>query len=304
MVIGFLAVPIGMLPAHFIQKLHHRDFIPSQSQNSLHWQRQLRLWHLEDRLVYTCSYALSGLCFFYQLVFVANVTAEGGLAWLIACSAAMLLVSFGPPLAVALCALLALTVTPLSKNAQREARLLCLVGDQPSKTKPGYSSSSSHEGGGASTGGGHGIPDSGYASTWHRPPKSQWNSIAKRRTERLRATALAQQRANFQFEWEGTGTLTTISTVLPEEFTLPVLEDSPAPCGYGAPSWPLSCGVLSHSHASNERTAQTEVSAWRQRSIVSSLRSTGSPGSDETWSNSSGGIISKLANDAHLQPPT
>jgi len=153
--VGVVTVLVGMIPGVVISSLHQRDFVPFADGNSPEWRKQLRLWHLQDRIIYIFGAAFILFCMFFNLVFVANVTAEDGLVWLLSCLTQMLQSMVLVPLIMTLLTLSATMATICSMAVRNEARLLCL----PSHI-------------------------TGERSSLHRPPASKWNSRAKRRAAR------------------------------------------------------------------------------------------------------------------------
>jgi len=134
--IGSLTVVVGIMPSLVLSQLHQRDFIVCQGDDQS-WEAQLRLWQVQDRIIYFSGFAFIGFCFFYDLVFIANVTPEDGDAWCVSCIISMAQTLFVVPAVMTVITLFVVLLSRLSGRIHDETKLLCLVGRQcrPSKAQ-------------------------------------------------------------------------------------------------------------------------------------------------------------------------
>jgi len=147
--VGSLSVIVGLVPSLVLSKLHQRDFVSCSPDE---FERQLRLWQTQDRMIYTVGLSLLAFCFFFDLLFIANVTPEDGMAWCIACLTSMAQTLLAVPLVMTILILGVVAVSRLSGQVCREVQLLCC--------NEGFQMEQ---------------------SMFHRPPQSRWTPASSRR---------------------------------------------------------------------------------------------------------------------------
>lgn len=142
----------------------------------MEWQQQLRVWQFQDGIIYCFGYVFVACCFFFDLVFISNVTPEDGLAWANACMVSMAQTLFGVPALMTLLTLPAVLASKLSRWVHNEVMDLCVLdGDV--------------------------VATSGERSSFRREPRSRWNSRALRR-RRLLTRGRSQQQLEEEEEEE------------------------------------------------------------------------------------------------------
>jgi len=165
--VGLVTVILGIIPSLILSKLHQRDFVTCRREDSEDWQQQLRVWQIQDGIIYCCGYAFVAFCLFFDLVFIANVTPEDGLAWAIACITSMAQTLFGVPALMTLLTVLLVLASWLSEWVQKEVTCLCLVNVDNTESR--------------------------QHSSFRREPRSRWNSRARRRSIRTSALELESE---------------------------------------------------------------------------------------------------------------
>lgn len=71
------SVVFAALPVNFLRSLHPRKFKKLPYEGCPEWQRQLRAWRLQDRLVWALGSLYLGCGLLYIALFLANISAEG-----------------------------------------------------------------------------------------------------------------------------------------------------------------------------------------------------------------------------------
>lgn len=75
------SVIISGIPVSLIGSLHNRDFRLLEYEGSPAWNRQLRRWEIQDRVLWTLGSLYVLFCTFYIAVFLANVSAKDHREW-------------------------------------------------------------------------------------------------------------------------------------------------------------------------------------------------------------------------------
>lgn len=150
--IGVTTVFVGMGPSLIISKLHQRDFIDAEP-DSPEWCQHLRVWQLQDRVIYVAVTIVILFCMFFDVVFISNVTATDGMSWFSACAWSMFQTIILVPVLMTLFTLSSTILTFWSSRIHKEATCLCLCGS-----------------------------DDEELSRLHKPPLSKWNSAHVRKS--------------------------------------------------------------------------------------------------------------------------
>merc|ERR1712008_212878 len=154
--IGSVTFVCGSAPCFVLRLLHRRDFVVCSHLKSAEWRRAVRSWRLQDAIIYAVGGSLTIFFFGFDMVFVANVTLEDGFAWSISCGTSLAEMLFGMPALMTVFTLLLAVPSRLLRWIQHETMILCLLdvkGDVVTARR----------------------------SQYHRPPKSRWNSKARRK---------------------------------------------------------------------------------------------------------------------------
>ena len=142
----------GILPSKVLSKLHQRDVVVCSLDK---WERQLRLWKMQDRIIFSVGLPLIAFCFFYDLVFIANVTPEDAMAWYVSCMTSLAQTLLLVPLVMTIVILTVVRLSRLSGQVCHEVQQLCCHDNFQLKE-----------------------------STFHRPPQSRWTPASRRRDVR------------------------------------------------------------------------------------------------------------------------
>jgi len=121
--------------------------------DSPEWNQHLRVWQLQDRVIYIAVTIVILWCMFFDVVFIANVTAEDGMIWFEACLLSMVQTIMLVPLLMTVFTLSSTILTFWSSRIHREATSLCLCGGEDEEL-----------------------------SRLHRPPVSKWSSATVRKS--------------------------------------------------------------------------------------------------------------------------
>jgi len=171
--IGVITVLIGMVPSLVLSQFHQRDFVTAPDSASPEWKHQLRVWRVQDRVIYTFGSLLIAFCIFFNTVFVANVTAKDGLAWEVSVLTSMAQTIVAVPFVMTVMMFAGSLLGRPFSGVQQEASSWCLC-------DAGDSSAANN-----------GVESRKSISMPRKPPRSKWNSRAKRRQQRASISAEA-----------------------------------------------------------------------------------------------------------------
>jgi len=174
--IGVTTVLVGMLPSMVLARLHHRDFVKidavdeqDQAASNPEWKKTLRLWQIQDRAIYLMCTLLLAFCFFYNLVFIANVTVEDGKAWFICVLTSMAQTVLGVPFLMTSFTFMGTLVSRLFARVRSESSHLCMA-DSIADTCDDNAENLD--------------PKVNRTSAFQRAPLSKWNSNKQKRSIR------------------------------------------------------------------------------------------------------------------------
>jgi hypothetical protein len=106
----------AMIPGMLVSKLHNRDFQSvTGSQGSA---RQLRIWHIQDGVVYTLVILYIAFSIFFTALFVANVTALDGEKWMVSIAIALTKKAFLMPTIMVCILFVLVTISQFSAEVQ------------------------------------------------------------------------------------------------------------------------------------------------------------------------------------------
>jgi hypothetical protein len=160
--IGVATVFVGMLPSMVLARLHQRDFVEitgdEASAVDVQWKKTRRLWLVQDRVIYILSTLLLTFCMFFNLVFIANVTAEDGMAWFVCVVISTAQTVLGVPFIMTVITFMgALLARPFAR-VQRESCQLCLCDSANDSNENNFGKGAELK----------------RVGSFHRAPKSRW----------------------------------------------------------------------------------------------------------------------------------
>merc|ERR1712032_283573 len=124
--IGLTTAVVGMVPSMVLARLHQRDFITVDSDEHPAWKHQLRLWQIQDRVIYTVGTLIIAFCTFFNIVFIANVTTEDGMAWIICVITSMAQSIFAVPFVMAAMIFTVAIIGQLFARVREDTGINCL----------------------------------------------------------------------------------------------------------------------------------------------------------------------------------
>jgi len=80
--IGLIAAFVAAFPVTMLARLHNRDFCRIDYPGGEQWNRRLQIWRARDRLLWVVGLLYAGFCFFYIMLFFANVKEGSHGPWL------------------------------------------------------------------------------------------------------------------------------------------------------------------------------------------------------------------------------
>merc|ERR1711933_457371 len=82
--VGMISAIVGLLPSLVISCLHQRDFIECEGEDDPVWKSTLRKWRMRDRVIWLLGGLFCAFSIFFTLLFLANVTENDAMSWLVA----------------------------------------------------------------------------------------------------------------------------------------------------------------------------------------------------------------------------
>mmetsp|Transcript_85647 Transcript_85647/g.199070 ORF Transcript_85647/g.199070 Transcript_85647/m.199070 type:complete len:394 (+) Transcript_85647:1-1182(+) len=121
--IGVGSLVIASIPAIILGSLSTREMREFDYKGCPEWNRQLRIWRTQDRLIWVLSLLYISFCMFFMCVFFANVSAEDQAAWITSAATSVILNTVVIPLfvavAVPLLGIMCLFITSYGQHVQK-----------------------------------------------------------------------------------------------------------------------------------------------------------------------------------------
>jgi len=126
--VGFVTVIIGMVPSTFISAFHQRGFISMGTEPGAE-KRHLRMWRIQDRVVWVFCILYLSYCVFFTLLFLANVSEVDETIWFVAAVISFFELLFLVPVVATIFTLLAVACSMCSSSVCQETAKMCLCAE-------------------------------------------------------------------------------------------------------------------------------------------------------------------------------
>jgi len=81
--IGVGSILLSGIPGVFLGSMHTRSFKKFEYEGCPEWDRQLRSWRIQDRMIWFFGLLYTGFCVFFIMVFLANISPADHHGWAI-----------------------------------------------------------------------------------------------------------------------------------------------------------------------------------------------------------------------------
>lgn len=109
-VIGVASALFAGLPVWLLAQLHDRTFKQVTTRGCPEWRKQLRIWRVQDNILWTIGLAYTAFCAFFVALFLANTLPEDLPAWATSVAISLAQDLLVIPLTLALCVTIVMTV--------------------------------------------------------------------------------------------------------------------------------------------------------------------------------------------------
>jgi len=119
--VGLTTTYVAMVPQFILSVFHTREFVSSSAGDKVGRARRLWIWRVQDRLAWCLGSLYIAFCMLFTLLFLANVTEQDGMRWMITSVIAILQSSILIPLLTTFVLWVGTVITLYHKGVRRVA---------------------------------------------------------------------------------------------------------------------------------------------------------------------------------------